>query len=231
MACSCSGNNRCNGGYGCRRTVVAGGRWPSCGCDGCSSNGGLCTGESSAAASCAQTGGCGNNCNCNGFCGNGYPFYNGPCGPTETAYGCAGNCPFGSVLEPYGFFNQTGTLSVDAGANIPFSGERRTNGVSINGGQITLARSGVYLISLNVTVPANTELDTSFSIRLNGETVLGGTLTVDVSDVTSPTHAIRQVVISACAGAVLTVETSQAIDLTASSTSDPIAVLTAAKIS
>lgn len=225
MACSCSGNNRCNGGYGCRR-AVAGARWPSCGCDGCSSNGGTCTGESVAATSCAQTGGYGTGCGCNGC-----PFYNGPCGPTETVCGCTGNCPPGSVPEPYGFFTQTGTLSIDAGANTPFSGERRANGVSINGGQITLARSGVYLITLNVTVPANTALDTSFSIRLNGETTPGGTLTVNVSDVSSPTHAVRQVVVSACAGAVLTVETSQAIDLTASSTSDPIAVLTVAKIS
>ena len=113
---------------------------------------------------------------------------------------------------------------------IPFDASADASGISLGGGEITLSYAGVYLITLHVTVPACDVLQTTFRIRLNGEAVSGGALVIDKECAGAPLHTSVQAVVRACAGDVLSVTTGGCVELSACTTSDPIAVLTVAKI-
>ena len=130
----------------------------------------------------------------------------------------------------YGTFHQSGFLSICAGGLIPFDGAADASGICQSGGELTLSRAGVYLITLHVTVPACDALKTTFRIRLNAEAVSCGALVIDKECAGAPMHTSVQAVIRAHAGDVLSVTTGGCVELSACAGSDPIATLTVARI-
>lgn len=168
------------------------------------------------------------------------PFYCGPCGPVNPVCGCNDSCPDNCGCcchapapcgcQIYGSFQQNGSLVLDEGGAIPFSGASTSNGIFQEDGELTVDAAGVYMVTLSVTVPANTTLSTLLTIRLNGNTVSGGTLTIDKTTTDAPLQTSAQVIVSACAGDRITVNTSQALNLTADSAGGQIAALTILRI-
>jgi len=130
----------------------------------------------------------------------------------------------------YGCFNQSGCLMLLPGGAIPFDGTADASGIIQSGGELTLSRSGVYMVSLSISIPECAALKTAFQIRLDGNSVSGGTVIIDKGCASAPMHAGTQIALSAEAGAVLTVTSSAAVNLTTDGSSDPIAVLTVVKI-
>lgn len=114
---------------------------------------------------------------------------------------------------------------------IPFDGPANAMKICMNDGYLTFEESGAYMVSLGVTIPANVYLTTDLSILLNGEAVPGGTLPINKTDTDAPLRAGVQTVVSVCAGAVLSVSTSEPINLEAGNDSAPVFTLTAVKIS
>lgn len=171
-----------------------------------------------------------------------HPFYCGPCGPVEPTCNCTAHCPPGSVPPPpgpscprpcatvYGYFSQTGSLVLDAGGIVPFSGPSSSTGITSGGGTATLGEAGVYMATLSVNVPANTTLSTTFSLQMNGANVPGGSIVVNKTGTDSPLHASTQTVFVVPANAVLRVISSEAVNLTADSASDPIVAVTIVRI-
>lgn len=92
-------------------------------------------------------------------------------------------------------------------------------------------QAGAYMVSLSLNVPCNTSLHTVLTIRLNGEAVPGGTLVIDKEASERPLSAGKQAVIYAGVGSVLTVTSSEPINLMAESAVEAIASLTVVKIS
>lgn len=171
-----------------------------------------------------------------------HPFYCGPCGPVDPTNNCTAHCPPGSVPPPppppcpapcatvYGYFSQIGSLVLDAGGVVPFSGPSSSTGITSGGGTGTLSEAGVYMASLSVIIPANTTLSTTFSLQMNGTNVPGGSIVVNKTGTDSPLHAAAQTVFVASKDAVLRVISSAAVNLTADSVSDPIVAITVVRI-
>ena len=153
--------------------------------------------------------------------------------------GCAGNCGCGTNCagccgacnaSAYGFFTQNGCLNISAGGIIPFSGCSTAVGVCQSGGVLTLEEPGVYMVTLGVTIPENDTLDTALNIRLDGTAVPGGAIVIDKNSTDAPLHASTQTVVNACAGSVVTVPSTDTINITTECGDDPIATLTIVKI-
>ena len=121
-------------------------------------------------------------------------------------------------------------MTVGAGGLIPFDGSYDATGIAYNGGELVLSQAGVYMISLNMSIPACDTVNTTFRIRQNGQAVSGGALVISKECTSAPMYASVQTVIHAEAGDVLSVTTGACVALNACAGSDPIAVLTVAKI-
>lgn len=113
---------------------------------------------------------------------------------------------------------------------IPFGSSSTASGMSMNGGMVTLEESGVYLVSLSAVVPDTVLLDTTLNIQLNGANVPGGAIVIDKTDTTAPLYAGVQTVVSANAGSVISVSSTDAISFAAEDAANPIASLTIVKI-
>lgn len=189
-----------------------------------------------------------------------HPYYCGPCGPVEPTNTCTAHCPPGSVPPPcppyppyppcppyppappvpptpptprasvYGYFSQTGSLTVEAGSAVPFSGPSNASGITTSAGAETLSAAGIYMATLSVTLPADATLSNTFSLQMNGATVPGGSIVVNKISTDGPLYASAQTVFSAPANAALRVISSAEVNLTAASASDPIVTLTIVKI-
>ncbi len=114
---------------------------------------------------------------------------------------------------------------------VPFNGGSTVEGIWKDEGELTLETEGVYMVTLSASIPENTTLYTELNIRVNGVRTPGGTLVVDKDGTDAPLQVSTQTVITANVGAVLTVTSSEAINLNADSAGDAIITLTVVKIS
>lgn len=248
--CNCTANGciqpRSSVNCGCN-CVTNGCTGNTCGCTNSSCG---CANTNCTTNSCIQprsTAGCANRANntcrsCTACTAS--PFYTGPCGPVYcpgssgncSCQGCCGSCSGCDCCHScdcctdtaiYGHFTQGGGLDVAQGGAIPFNGTSASNGILKSGGEFTITESGAYMISLHVTVPANTTLSTDFVTLIDDGIVAGGTIMIDKMQTDEPLHAQAQTVVSIAAGSVLRVVSSEAVSL---SSSGEVAALTIVKV-
>lgn len=136
------------------------------------------------------------------------PFYNGPCGTRESVPGC---CQTNDFYPTYGYFTQTGGLTLAAGGSIPFSGpcHQSPTGVQYENGQVVLSQPGTYRVSYMVHLPADVAVDTTFALVVGGLPVPGTVLAV-VKDADSGTQVVT-------AHALITTDVSSILQVTSSS--------------
>jgi len=120
---------------------------------------------------------------------------------------------------------------VNAGGIVPFNGGSTVEGIWKDGGELTLENEGVYMVSLNTFIPENTTLYTELNVRVNGVRTTGGTLVIDKNSASAALQNSLQTVITVSAGAVVTVTSSETINLSAADPDQAIVTLTLVKIS
>ncbi|MBQ2954892.1 MAG: hypothetical protein IJE08_00370 [Clostridia bacterium] len=229
-ASSCAANRRtgCGKTYGCLSAC-----YPYDCCNTCTGCGNSCTYPGPDSCHPFYCGPCGpvhNDCGCTDGC---TPC--NPCSPCEPCYdgcadGCANECGYPCGNPVFGFFTQVGSVTVSAGGVIPFNGGSTVEGIWKDGGAFTLEEEGVYLATLTAFAPGNTALYTELDVRVNGIPSPGGTIVIDKVATDPPQNASAQTVITANSGAVVTVTSSEALNLTADDASDPIITLTLVRI-
>ncbi len=179
----------------------------------------------------------------NGNTGNGgsSPFYTGPFPPaTPTRRPCRpidGRDPDWSWndensddaaarRDAYGFFYQTGRLSLEAGGAVPFNGRGCAgHGCRLDCGAITLRRSGAYQASYTVVVPENYTLDADMALALNGDVIPGSGVEIEKDGTGSSMTFSGQAIVDAEAGDRLALVSAAPVDI-AAGRGETIATLT-----
>lgn len=96
-----------------------------------------------------------------------------------------------------------------------------------SGSELMLTEGGAYMISLSVNIPANVTLNTEFDTLIDGGIAAGGTVMIHKTQTAAPLHAHTQTVVSAAAGSVIRIVSSEAVNLNCC---DQIVVLNIAKV-
>lgn len=147
---------------------------------------------------------------------NNFPYYNGPCPDIDGDDGCAGT----RERCCYGLFTASQPVAAAANGIIPLARSLCSGGdFQVNSGMITLRRAGTYLAIYTVRVPAGTELATTATLNVNDAVQSSGIAVIDTggaADVTSATTA--QTIINAERGDTVTLRTSEAVNVTGTST-------------
>lgn len=187
-----------------------------------------------------------------------YPFYTGPCPDTNGCYCCGCNagvttqnsgntsnccdncgcscCDCNDCCGPvYGVFTASAPLNAGAGTLIPITAASDNScgnscGFSVSGGTITLQQSGAYLVTYTLRVPAQTAVNTTISLNLNGVAQTAASLNVvtSASNTDTSTHT-AQTILCVSAGDTLSLSTSAALNITGTA-GQPLVTLSLIKI-
>lgn len=176
---------------------------------------------SSASNSCSNCHGCHSGCSCRNSCahfGCRSLLCNGRVFPNLVSRSCNSGCcgceSGGCDVQALGYFVQTQSMSVPQGRAVSFEdGAITTPIIYQENGQVILGESGVYLVTYLINIPEDGGADTVFSLQLNGVNVEGGQVAVN-SLPGAPATAAAQVIVPVTTGdAVLTIVSSNAVQL------------------
>lgn len=127
-----------------------------------------------------------------------------------------GNCRRRRDRRCNGMF--TAWLPVAIGANgiVPLASNNpsRDSCFDVNGGLITLEKSGVYLAIYTVLVPEDVELDTLVTLNVDGAAQSSATTQVITDDGDGTASFTGQAIFEACEGATVSLRTSDCIKVT-----------------
>ena len=211
---------------GCRNPYYTGPCPPApCtdGCGNCSSGGCSCCRcrRNAAVTSCSSCGcnnGCSGNC-CGCGCNDGCSDHG--CGCNN---GCSGNCGCNDCDDcddcdrrrgrEYGVFTLNGSVHLDAGGAAEFTpGDVNPDCFACKKDGIILRRRGLYRAVLTADIPKFTEAETVLSLDLNGSSLPGADLAVDVNDCASAMNYTAEAIFEAVAGAKLKLFTSGSLNI------------------
>ena len=142
-----------------------------------------------------------------------YPYYDGCCPDADGDYGC---CYARGDRSVYAMFSACQPLAVAANGIVPLTlAQACPRAFAVNAGAISVRDPGVYLATMTVRVPAETQVDSTFSLALND--VNQPTTITPVETATGdaqPFTATSQAIFTADAGDTVAIRSAETVNLT-----------------
>lgn len=199
--CGCSERRNSNNGYGCLNSVGGRYRWDN------------------------------------------YPYYTGPCPDADGAYDCDNDNDDRDECRrdggrrggrrkhrraDFGLYTAMLPMAVAANGIVPLVGGNCVTdwGMNVNSGLITVEEEGTYLATYTVRVPEEATVESTFTLNVNEASQSSAVMQVGGA---GPAGNTAQAIFEVCDHATVTVRSSEAINLTATST-QPLVTLSLVKL-
>lgn len=167
------------------------------------------------------------------------PYYTGPCPSTCdcgcaqtgcTCSGCTGCQSCACSGSIYASFTVSGPITVAAGGAVPLTASvSDADAFTVSGGSIALRCPGAYLALYAVNIPADTAVDTTTELTLNGRALAPSAISV-VTSTDAASHGFTSAAaFTAQAGDIVSLTSASALSISAA-TSQPVFALTIVKL-
>lgn len=106
------------------------------------------------------------------------------------------------------------TVAANDGINFPLTAAESTNDFLSDGNQVQICQPGVYHISYQVNVPAETTLTTTFALQANRQNVTGTERAIAKTGTDTPLPVSAEIILTVCNPISIRVVSSTATTLT-----------------